>query len=82
MPLVRGTLNNIESRGVTEALTGPIARGDWETVDAHCRKIAQSLPGLLSFYREMGRHTLPLAKAGGTLDADKCNALKNLLDET
>jgi predicted short-subunit dehydrogenase-like oxidoreductase (DUF2520 family) len=81
MPLVRGTLANIESRGVNGALTGPIARGDWETVDAHCRKIAQSLPGLLSFYQEMGRHTLPLAKAGGALDKDNQRALKNLLEK-
>jgi predicted short-subunit dehydrogenase-like oxidoreductase (DUF2520 family) len=82
MPLVRGTLANVERRGVAKALTGPIARGDVATVDAHCRKIARSLPGLLTFYQAMGQQTLPLAKAGGGLDADSIDALKSLLKMT
>jgi predicted short-subunit dehydrogenase-like oxidoreductase (DUF2520 family) len=32
LPLLKGTLNNIENVGIPQALTGPIARGDTETV--------------------------------------------------
>jgi len=80
MPLVRGTLGNMETRGVAGALTGPIARGDRETVAAHCRKIAQSLPDLLLFYQVLGKYTLPLAEAGGVLDDQGREALADLLN--
>ena len=80
LPLVRGTLQNVAERGIPQALTGPIARGDRETVAAHCRKIGQSLPDLLPFYRLMGAHTLPLAKAQGGLDPEALRALAALLE--
>ena len=35
LELVRATIDNIEDLGVVDALTGPIARGDWETVACH-----------------------------------------------
>lgn len=35
LPLVRGTLDNVESLGVRRALTGPLARGDVETLRLH-----------------------------------------------
>lgn len=79
LPLVRGTLNNIEKRGVAEALTGPIARGDRGTVESHCRKIQQALPDLLPFYQLLGAYTLPLAEARGDLDAAKLHDLASLL---
>lgn len=77
LPLVRGTLNNIEKRGVADALTGPIARGDADTVESHCRKIKQSLPDLLPFYQMLGRYTLPLAQ--GKVSADRLSELAALL---
>jgi predicted short-subunit dehydrogenase-like oxidoreductase (DUF2520 family) len=39
LPLVRGNLDNIEALGVTAALTGPVARGDVETVGLHLRSL-------------------------------------------
>ena len=33
--LVRGTVDNVEVFGPDAALTGPIARGDWQTVERH-----------------------------------------------
>ncbi len=35
LELVRGTVDNVEQLGTSEALTGPVARGDWETVARH-----------------------------------------------
>ena len=82
LPLVRGTLQNVAEQGIPQALTGPIARGDRETVAAHCRKIAASLPDLLPFYRLMGAHTLPLAAAQDHLEEEALRALSVLLDAT
>lgn len=33
--LVRGAIDNVEDLGPAAALTGPVARGDWATVEAH-----------------------------------------------
>jgi predicted short-subunit dehydrogenase-like oxidoreductase (DUF2520 family) len=33
--LVRGTVDNVERLGPAAALTGPVARGDWATVERH-----------------------------------------------
>lgn len=79
LPLVRGTLDNIERRGVAGALTGPIARGDTETVAAHCAKIGQAMPDLRSLYGLLGRHTLPLAQDRRECDAAAVRELAALL---
>jgi predicted short-subunit dehydrogenase-like oxidoreductase (DUF2520 family) len=39
-PLVHTTVENVESRGAHEALTGPVARGDLATVAAHLEALA------------------------------------------
>ena len=39
LPLVRGTLENIAERGVEGAVTGPVPRGDVETVGLHLRAL-------------------------------------------
>jgi predicted short-subunit dehydrogenase-like oxidoreductase (DUF2520 family) len=39
LPLVRGNLDNIERMGLAHALTGPVARGDVETVRLHLRSL-------------------------------------------
>jgi predicted short-subunit dehydrogenase-like oxidoreductase (DUF2520 family) len=35
LDLVRGTVDNVERLGPRAALTGPVARGDWDTVARH-----------------------------------------------
>jgi predicted short-subunit dehydrogenase-like oxidoreductase (DUF2520 family) len=35
LDLVRGTVDNVEALGPAAALTGPVARGDWATVERH-----------------------------------------------
>ena len=35
LELVRASIDNIEDLGVARALTGPVARGDWDTVGRH-----------------------------------------------
>lgn len=39
LPLVRGTVENVAENGVEGAVTGPISRGDLETVDLHLRAL-------------------------------------------
>lgn len=54
-PLMRGTIaNGFE-------LTGPIARGDWATVDAHLAAIRRERPGLEPMYAALAEATKELA---------------------
>ncbi|PLX86329.1 MAG: DUF2520 domain-containing protein [Desulfuromonas sp.] len=67
-PLLRGTGKNLAALGPEAALTGPIARGDVQTVTRHGQAIAALPPDLREIYSVMGRKTVELAKRKGTLD--------------
>jgi predicted short-subunit dehydrogenase-like oxidoreductase (DUF2520 family) len=54
-PLMRRTIEN------GFELTGPIARGDWSTVEAHRARIAEALPQLEHLYETLAGATLALA---------------------
>lgn len=60
MPLIRGTVANIEARG-TSALTGPVQRGDWNTVDKHIEALKKSFPDILPSYLALGKVAARLA---------------------
>jgi predicted short-subunit dehydrogenase-like oxidoreductase (DUF2520 family) len=53
VPLMRRTIEN------GFELTGPIARGDWTTVDAHVRAIHERAPELEPMYRVLAEATRP-----------------------
>lgn len=65
--LLRGTLRNLERLGPRAALTGPIVRGDVETVAAHVGALRHD-PALLRAYRLAARVTLAAAVASGRLE--------------
>jgi len=70
-PLIKGTLENINNKGIPGALTGPIARGDFSTVRDHLRAMAVAAPHLEETYRALGRHTAGVAGRKGSIDARK-----------
>lgn len=78
-PLVSGTLANIEKVGIPDALTGPIVRGDVETVKSHVREIGEKTAPLLDLYRILGRHTVGIAKEKGALSGQQVDALNSVL---
>ncbi len=79
MPLIRGTVNNIERVGVPDALTGPIARGDVATVEGHLEVLKKKVPGLVRLYCELGKHTVEVGKAKGTLSDEDADNLLEIL---
>ena len=79
LPLLRGTLNNIENIGIPNCLTGPIARGDIGTINKHLEALKQTAPNLLPTYRELGRQTVPVALAKGKIDQAKAKELETIL---
>ena len=80
LPLIKGTVANIESVGLPDALTGPIARGDLGTIRRHLRALSD-LPGELSkLYRHLARKTIEVARRKGSLAQEDADQLLVLLD--
>jgi predicted short-subunit dehydrogenase-like oxidoreductase (DUF2520 family) len=68
LPLIRGTLHNIENIGIPQCLTGPIARGDTGTIKKHLKTLREKAPALLFPYKELGLQTIPIALAKGRIN--------------
>lgn len=79
MPLLRGTLNNIDNVGIPQCLTGPIARGDSGTIHKHLNALQKVAPAVLSTYRELGLQTIPIALAKGRINQQQAEALRAIL---
>jgi predicted short-subunit dehydrogenase-like oxidoreductase (DUF2520 family) len=79
MPLLRGTLSNIENVGLPNCLTGPIARGDLGTISRHLDSLSKQAPSLLGIYKELGQQTVPIALAKRKIDSQRAEELKALL---
>ncbi|HUP28373.1 MAG TPA: DUF2520 domain-containing protein, partial [Chloroflexia bacterium] len=80
MPLLHGTIQNLDSTGLPDALTGPIARGDTGTVAAHLAALDECAPEMAHVYRHLARLTLPLALDKGGLSEMEAQEIAKLLD--
>ena len=81
MPILTGTMNNIENVGFPGCLTGPIARGDVGTIRKHLDALAEREPALVPLYKTLGLETIPIGLAKGTLAEEKAAELRSLLSE-
>jgi len=80
LPLIKGTLANIESAGIPDALTGPIMRGDVETVKGHLQAMARRAPELLPLYRALARHTVMVAQDKNSITPQTAADIKKLME--
>ncbi|GMQ60402.1 Rossmann-like and DUF2520 domain-containing protein [Vallitalea sediminicola] len=78
-PLVKGTINNIFEKGTKKALTGPIARGDVNTIKTHVRALSREDRNLEQFYCLLGNRTLSLVEKQNKLNEYTLNTLKEVL---
>ncbi|MFC1995392.1 Rossmann-like and DUF2520 domain-containing protein [Chloroflexota bacterium] len=79
LPLLRGTINNIDAVGIPQCLTGPIARGDTGTIKKHLTALHKIAPDLLSIYKELGLQTIPIAVAKGRINQHQAQELQAIL---
>ena len=61
VPLVRATVDNWSTLGATQALTGPVARGDEATVTRQRNAVAERTPELLPLFDALTEATRSLA---------------------
>ncbi len=74
LPLIYSAIDNIAERGLSDALTGPIARGDALTVEKHMAELEGDPRNV---YQTMSRIALLLSKVEG----DKKQRIKQILDD-
>jgi predicted short-subunit dehydrogenase-like oxidoreductase (DUF2520 family) len=77
-PILVATLDNTLRSG-HDALTGPIARGDVDTVRAHLEALGEVGGRTLATYVELARATVEMAGADGRLDRPAAERLQAVL---
>ena len=79
-PLVTQTVNDIFEFGTQDALTGPISRGDADTVCKHLKKLKETgNEDWLKLYQILGLRTLDMTKDKGEIDVNILNKLEKEL---
>ncbi len=79
-PLLSAALDNSLRLG-DAALTGPVARGDADTVASHLRALQAAAPEALSAYLALARLTASRALASGMLSSSDAQQLLDVLAE-
>ena len=79
LPLVKGTVRNIETVGLPDCLTGPIARGDTGTITKHLSALSKKAPHLTATYKELAQKTIPIALEKGTINESQALELEAIL---
>jgi predicted short-subunit dehydrogenase-like oxidoreductase (DUF2520 family) len=80
LPLIKGTLGNIEALGVPDALTGPIARGDSSTLEVQLRNMEEVCPELVPVYKQIGNYTVAVAAEKMGFTQEKGDGLRKILE--
>lgn len=80
LPLIQGTMTNIEKVGVPEGLTGPIARGDYSTIKDHLLVIDKEMKDIAPLYRELGKFTVKVALEKGSIDEEHADQLLKTME--
>src|SRR5229473_633259 len=79
LPLLRGTVDNVEKLGAAGGLGSAVARGDVGTLRKHLDVLAKEAPDSLELYRILSLRTIPLALAKGTLEPETAKEITALL---
>lgn len=80
LPLAQKTLQNVKNLNEERALTGPVARGDLDTVRAQLAALAD-FPEELEIYRALARRSLKLTAERTELPPDVIRAMRALLED-
>ncbi len=80
-PLITGTVNNIQELGIINALTGPISRGDINTIKNHLNSFFKYRKDDLLLYKELGKKTIELAILKEQTNKEKFLEIKEILDK-
>lgn len=78
IPLVQGTLQNVKELNIEASLTGPVIRGDSQSVEKHLESL-RKFPAHYDLYLRLAAQALEIAKRKN-LPSKKIKTLKKLLE--
>lgn len=78
LPLIKGTVTNIQNIGLPKCLTGPIARGDIGVIRKHLEALKEVDPETFELYARLGLKTVPIGLGKGTLSPERAEELRAL----
>ncbi|TLM98046.1 DUF2520 domain-containing protein, partial [bacterium] len=79
LPLVKGTLANIERLAPAKALTGPVSRGDITTLETHLEALRRQPDIYRQLYCTLGDYTAGVAREKGTIEGSMADEIIALL---
>ena len=79
-PIIKATLKNIESKGPLMSLTGPVIRGDAETVSSHLQAM-EGLELYTKVYKALSSVALDMVRKRGVLDNEILEKLQGILED-
>lgn len=80
-PLVEVTGKNIWERGTLKALTGPVERGDIETIKKHLALLSKYSRSYKKTYKELSKHLMDMVEKRGEIEKKKIKMLKEFLSK-
>lgn len=80
-PLVRGTLSNLDTSTVEDALTGPVVRGDLKTLEEHAKTLEAHFPHLIPAYVALSTEAVRLALRSGRLEPERADEVVSCLEQ-
>jgi len=80
-PICVQTAQNTCSRYSTNALTGPISRGDVDTIKSHLSALNHQNPKWLDMYKTLGQSTVPIADKQGQASESSLMEIFKLLSQ-
>jgi predicted short-subunit dehydrogenase-like oxidoreductase (DUF2520 family) len=78
-PLIDASLKNAGEFGPIKALTGPIERGDIETVKLHLEELKSKFPEILPLYSSLAIETIRVAFKKGSISAKRASEFLDLV---
>jgi len=62
LPLMTSAVRNVAEVGLPSAMTGPVVRGDVNSIERHIAALEAKAPETLDLYRRLGREVLRIAR--------------------
>ena len=79
IPIAKATLNNVEALGPQRAATGPVVRGDVDTIRGHFQALTAQAPELLPLYAALTKASLSLTSPA--IEDEKLRDMERLISE-
>jgi len=79
-PLVEVKEKNIWERGTHKALTGPVERGDIETMKKHLVLLSKHKRSFKKTYKELSKHLMSMVEKRGEIEREKIELMKEFIE--